>query len=375
MITDLPAPGEAMDGGVQAVSSYLVQELVLNPGIELHVLTFRAGQERVEDHQFAGYVQHLIPFSSFGTLTGFATDQLRLNNCLARIQPDVVHSQGGGHHGILAARSGFPFVTTIHGIQSEEAKYQSTLQKRLRTRLQAWLAKKYCIRNAEHTILISPYVASHYGTNLGGKSYLIPNPVDPRFFDIERREDTNRILFLGRLYALKGIKELILAAAELPRPQQTRIILGGSLADANYVAELRNLAERKNLSKSLTICGILSFTDVLDQLSRCTCLVLPSYQETAPMVIQEAMAAGVPVIASEIGGIPYQVIDKKTGFLIAPGDVGALADRLSILNADSSLRQEMGLAARQKAQSEYRAEIVAKKTFDVYETVVGQTRN
>lgn len=373
MIADLPAPGEATDGGVQAVSRYLVQELVRFPEVELHVLTFRDGHIATQEREFADYVQHVIPFGALGTLTGYAEDQKNLNKRLARIKPDVVHSQGGGHHGILATRSGYPAITTIHGIQTEEAGFQSTLNKRLRTRVQAWLARRHCIQNAKHTILISPYVAEHYGNALAGNRYMIPNPVDSRFFEVVRREKPNRFLFLGRLYALKGVRELILAAANLPHSQEIEIVLGGSLADRKYVAELRSLAAQKKMSDSMQIRGLLTFPELLDELALCTCLVLPSYQETAPMVIQEAMAAGAPVIASNICGIPYQITDGRTGLLVPPGDIDALTNRLERMNSNAEMRQSMSNAARRNAQSEYRADVVAGKTLDAYRKVIEQS--
>jgi glycosyltransferase involved in cell wall biosynthesis len=374
MIADLPAPGESMDGGVQAVSRYLVQELVRLREIELHVITFGAGQKTMQEREYTDYVQHIIPLGGLGTLSGYAEDQKNLNKCLARIRPDIVHSQGAGHQGILAARSGYPAITTIHGIQAKEAGFQSTLKKRLRTHVQSWLARRHCIYNAKHTILISPYVAEHYGGALAGFRYMIPNPVDSRFFEVARREEPNRFLFLGRLYALKGVRELILAVAQLPHSQEIQIVLGGSPADRKYVAELRCLAERRKMSESLQIRGLLTFPEILDELAKCTCLVLPSYQETAPMVVQEAMAAGAPVIASNICGIPYQITDGQTGLLIPPGDIGALAERLESMNSNPEMRQSMSNAARRKAQSEYRADVVARKTLDAYRKVIQQSR-
>ena len=370
MITDLPDSGEPVDGGVQAVSSCLVTELARLESIDLHVVTFRLGLQSPRTVNRENYVHHLIPVGRLGTITGFAVDQARLNHALAEIRPDVVHSQGAGHLGILAARSKFPCVTTIHGIQSREASFQPTLHRRLRSHLQSWLANYHCIRRATHTILISPYVAEHYGTQLGGRHYSIPNPVDAGFFDVVRHEEPNRILFLGRLYALKGIHNLIRAAEKLSLDDKLHITLAGSIADVKYVEELRALAKQLGLADSLHIAGILPITEVQAEYSRCSCLVLPSYQETAPMVIQEAMASGVPVIASNICGIPHQVIDGRTGFLVPAGDVDALAHRLELLLSDSNMRQEMGIAARKKAKTEYWPAAVAQRTLEVYRQVL-----
>ena len=88
------------------------------------------------------------------------------------------------------------------------------------------------------------------------------------------------------------------------------------------------------------------------------------------MVIQEAMASGVPVVASNICGIPYQVLGGKTGFLTQPGNVDDLSARIRELLQNKSLRQEFGLAARKQAQTEFHADSVAHRTIDVYRAIL-----
>jgi glycosyltransferase involved in cell wall biosynthesis len=84
------------------------------------------------------------------------------------------------------------------------------------------------------------------------------------------------------------------------------------------------------------------------------------------MIIQEAMAAGLPVIATDICGIPYQVEDGRSGSLFSPGDVESLADKLNALLSSKALRERYSGAARLRAEAEYRASTVAEKTIDVY---------
>ena len=366
MIADHPETGDKIDGGVQAVTSYLVHAMTQFQEIELHVLSFRLGIDRVTVKVETNYVRYSIPFSRFGTLTGFIRDQATLNACLATIRPDVVHSQGGGHDGIVAKRSIFPTVVTIHGILSQEAGLLPGLRRRMRTRIQGWMGERYYIRHASHTILISPYVADHYGPALSGKRYLIPNPVEPRFFNVVRRETPGRILFVGRLCARKGVKDLLLAVSRMAKFSDLHVVLAGSVADKQYVSELRAEVCRLNMTEIVDFRGILRTEELLEELSQCACLVLPAHQETAPMVIQEAMASGVPIVASNICGIPYQVDDGKTGFLVPPGDIEALADRLSTLLSNGAMREQFGAAARLRAENEYRAATVARKTLDVY---------
>lgn len=370
MLADYPESGSLIDGGLQAVTSYLVDAMVQLREVELHVISFRPGIDRVKFTKESNFFRYSLPLARFGTLTGFFKDQSTLNSCLKTIRPDIVHSQGGGHHGIIAKRTGLPTVVTIHGIHSQEAAFLPGFKKRLRARLEGWMGEQYYIRRASHTILVSRYVADHYGPVMSGKQHLIPNPVDPRFFNVARRETVTTILFAGRLYELKGVRELLLAASKLQNSDNLRIVLAGSTKDRNYVEKLKADISQLNFSRIVKFRGILPTEKLLDELSRCSCLVLPSFQETAPMVIQEAMAAGVPVIASNICGIPYQVIEGETGFLVPPGDIETLADRLDRLLSNRPMREKFGAAAKKRAEDEYRAATIARKTVDVYREIL-----
>ena len=88
------------------------------------------------------------------------------------------------------------------------------------------------------------------------------------------------------------------------------------------------------------------------------------------MVIQEAMAVGLPIIASRVGGTPYQVRDGETGFLVDARDICALATRISTLLSDQAMRKSFGKAAKALAEKEYRADTIARKTLDVYRQIL-----
>jgi glycosyltransferase involved in cell wall biosynthesis len=366
MVADLPLPGEPIDGGVQAVTSYLVEALSKSPEVELHVISFRPGLDGIRTLRADGIARYLIPYGRLGTLTVYAADQRNLEKCLRDIAPQLVHSQGGGHEGIVAKRAGYPTVVTIHGILGEEVAYVSGRAARMRTRIQSWLSDFYCIRRATNTIMISPYVAEHYRGALAGRTYLVPNPVHEQFFRLVRREVPGKVLFAGRLCARKGVRELLQAAGRIRTHDALQLVLAGSLADREYVDQLRSDARRLGIEDKVEFRGSLTADELLSQLSECSCLVLPSFQETAPMVIQEAMAAGVPVVASNICGIPFQIDDGRTGFLVPAGDVVTLSARIGQLLEDAALRQRLGQAARLKAEERYRADAVARMTIGVY---------
>ncbi len=95
-------------------------------------------------------------------------------------------------------------------------------------------------------------------------------------------------------------------------------------------------------------------------------MVITSYQETAPLVISEAMATGTPVIASRISGIPYMVSEGKSGFLIDPHNPVEIADKIKKVLDDSSLRKKFSGESRQIAASRWKSEVISNRLLDVY---------
>ena len=95
-------------------------------------------------------------------------------------------------------------------------------------------------------------------------------------------------------------------------------------------------------------------------------LLLPSESEGLPYSILEAMACGVPVIASSVGGIPEAVVDDKTGILVPPGDPAALTCAISSLVGDPDRRREFGVEARARTASHFDAAVMARQFEDLY---------
>jgi glycosyltransferase involved in cell wall biosynthesis len=154
------------------------------------------------------------------------------------------------------------------------------------------------------------------------------------------------------------------------RSRKLELVLAGAVTDKGYVRRLKDEAARSGIGEAVQFRGLLGEQELLEELGRAAVLVLPSYQETAPMVVVEAMAAGVPVIATHVGGTGYLVEDGRTGFLVPPGDIDALSDKLLTLLSDASLRRAFGAAAKTRATETYHADNVARRTVDAYRQVL-----
>jgi glycosyltransferase involved in cell wall biosynthesis len=373
MIADYPLDRDRIDGGVQAVVTYLVDALKDFSEIDLHIITFKRGSNRKLFQKRNGFYLHVLPKQRFGFSTFLFYDQFNLKRCLSRIKPHIVHAQGQGAPGYMALKSGYPAIVTFHGIIEEEVKYTTVFSRRIRTKLRSLLYERYCVKNASNTILISPYLEEYFGNNLQGTVHHIANPVKDAFFKLENSEEPGRILFAGRITPRKGVTDLLEALFIAKTERPVRLILAGSLSDSKYVQMVKSYVYGHGMENYVTFTDLLSESEILQEFALCSFLVLPSYQETAPMVIQQAMAAGKPVVASSICGIPHQVEDGATGLLFKPNDTATLSRHLEILLENHALRKAMGQKARQKAMLYYHANEVARETIRVYRHVLAGT--
>lgn len=163
------------------------------------------------------------------------------------------------------------------------------------------------------------------------------------------------LLVLGRLGKLKGSYDLLQAVARIA-PQFPDLVL-----DMGGDGELEQVASRARelgIERHVRLLGWVRGADKDRHLQAARIYLLPSYNEGLPMSVLEAMAAGLPVITTPVGGIPEAVSDGVEGFLVQPGDVAQLAERLTQLLHDDALARQMGLAARHKIEQTFSAEAI-----------------
>ena len=168
-----------------------------------------------------------------------------------------------------------------------------------------------------------------------------------RFRGVEPAGDVSgdgvRVVMIGRLADGKGFEDLLAAVDRMEADLSVYLVGDGPLRES-LVAEI----EDRGLSETVHMLGYRE--DVPAILAASDVAVLPSYREGTPRVLTEAMASGLPVVATDIAGIPEQISDGENGFLIEPGDIDALVDRLEQLTSDPALREEFGTAGRDRVE-------------------------
>ncbi|WP_395406744.1 glycosyltransferase family 4 protein [Pseudoduganella sp. UC29_106] len=172
------------------------------------------------------------------------------------------------------------------------------------------------------------------------------------------------VLSLGRLGKRKGSYDLLEAAARvLPSAPAVELRLGGD----GELDAVRARAAQLGMADHLNLLGWVNGERKEQQLAGAMLYALPSYNEGLPMSVLEAMAAGLPVLATPVGGIPEAVSDGVEGFLVEPGDVEALAARLAQLLQDEALAQRMGAAARHKVETTFSSQAVLPRVEKMYQ--------
>ncbi len=171
------------------------------------------------------------------------------------------------------------------------------------------------------------------------------------FCPAPRNEDPRgraRVIFVGSLIPKKGVQDLIKAMGD-PEFSNTSLTIVG---DGYYADNLKDLAREKLDSRRIIWKGITPPREVARLMRQSDILVLPSYTEGSPNVVKEAMASGLPVIGTRVGGVPDLVSDGETGLLYEPGDIEALRDCLLKLLKDEDLRVEMGRLSKKKLEQD-----------------------
>ena len=180
----------------------------------------------------------------------------------------------------------------------------------------------------------------------------------------EKQYDNHKVLFLGRLCREKGIGELLACVPGLAEKiPDFHLYLGGIWEDD----ELHQMAEQDQ--EHITWLGWVSGEEKQKWLRECRMLVLPSYFEGQSVSLLEAMAYYCGIVASDTGGIPQMIEQRKTGLLVPPKDADALQAGILRLLQDDALCENLGTAAREKVEREFGIEENMRELIAIYEAL------
>lgn len=294
---------------------------------------------------------------------------------LRRERPAIVHTHESkaGFLGRWAARSaGCPsLVHTPHGhvfyghfppARTALFTMLERITARVTTRLVALTPREIEEHLARGVGRREQWVAIHSGVALEAFRAAVPDPEGLRR-DLGTPPGALLVGSVGRLARIKRYQDLILALAHLGRPEVVCLLIG----DGPEAAALAAVARQAGVSERVRLLGWRE--DIPRILAALRVFVLPSANEGMGRVLVEAMAAGVPVVATRVGGIPSVVADGECGLLVEPGDVAGLAGAIGKLLADPSLARRMGAAGRRRAAA-YSVESMVERLDALYREIL-----
>ena len=288
-----------------------------------------------------------------------------LTRALRNFSPDLVstHTAKAGALGrAAAAYLGLPAVHTPHGLPlrgrfSAPAAWLFARSERLSAR---WCRAIVCVSEAERQLGLAHRIAPP------DRMVVIHNGVRDVPAELRARPEREplRICSVARLERPKDFATLITALGQIKNREWTLDLVG----DGPLEAHIRSLAAGAGLANRVPFLGYVP--DPAKVYAEAGMFVLVSRSEAFPRSILEAMRAGLPLVASNVGGIPEAVDHGVTGVLVPPRDAPALAEAIAALQASPERRAEMGAQARAAFAARFRLEQTVEKTLTLYQSLV-----
>jgi glycosyltransferase involved in cell wall biosynthesis len=330
-----------------------IDQVVLNP-----FARDPEGSELAEVLQPIAYAAHRA--KSFRDLPRLRRWLLRQATHFA---PSIVHVQLFHAEVLVALGSRVP--GAIHVLTHQHGDFLRVQRRRLHHQLDRLAVRRYDV-----VVAISDSVRTTVtaGRRSPKNVVCIPNAWDGA--PLPRAESLKSIVCVANFRLEKG-HDVLLRAFQLvlrDHPDAVLTLLG----DGKLRAQLQHEVADLGISGAVRFEGFVS--DVWPHLAGASVAVVPSLYEALGIAVIEAMAAGVPVVASDVGGIPELVIPGATGILVPPGNPVALAQELSALLHDAESRERMGRAARDAAKKLHISKMV-EAYFDLYERLLVDQRS
>lgn len=368
-----PLSADCIKGGVEASVYGLVQELAKNHIVDVFDVPRVGERDRVE--RYGNLTIHR--YANPGTHNKDAV--LRLKEMLRDIialGPEVCHVHGTSSLSkqiyFALRQHGIKMMLTVHGIVKEEKK-QSLLRKPSLKALYQYIVQsrdeRELLEVAPKIIVDTVYVEDKlkaYGLHHVPEMYVIPQGIDERFYTIKCNPKSNIVLSVGGIGARKGHIYTVEMYNKLrERNVDAKLHIIGAATEKTYLELLQQKIADSKYKADISLEVNLPREELFKAYAEAKLFVLHSREESQGIVFAEAMATGLPVVATKVGGIPYVVADGKSGLLCPFGDVDAMAEMVEKLMTDDALWKQYSDEAR-KIATNYNWKQIAEMILKLY---------
>ncbi len=275
-------------------------------------------------------------------------------HCVTR-RPDLVYIHVGSNaslyrEGFLVLLAKLHLRTVVTHFHAGDVELYYSRQ----SRLGRWFIRT-AIGTSNSVIAVSTSTANSIrDISRSDEIVVIPNAIDTAAFRPRESRDIGpvRLLFVGAVGKLKGERDLLRALAKLRSSRlDLKVSIVGFGAGSLY-DECRHLG----ISDMIEFLGPVAVDQMRERYAAADIFVLPTYAEGMPMSVLEAMASGLAIVTTQVGGIPELIDNGENGFMVEPGDIDGLASQIQELAEDPQLRRRLGQAARRKAVNDFDSE-------------------
>jgi glycosyltransferase involved in cell wall biosynthesis len=315
------------------IATYNLAKQLAKRGHEIHVITFH--DEGLPNYNKEnGFYIHRISRPEIRGIAGIIFF-LKIFLKIHTINPDIVQTQDliMGTPAYLSKKIlRIPFIVWCQG----NDVYCPDRYGRITTKL--------ILQNAIATLALTENMRKKLKTIYDTEIYIVPNGIDLEEYNdvpifLERKPSTKNILFVGSMYPIKGVQYLITAMKnihiEIP---EARLILVG---DGEERDRLAALSIKLGIQKYVQFIGKVPHETVKTFMQQADVIVLPSLSEGLPNVLLEAMACGLPIVASRVGGIPDIITNDTNGYLVEVKNIDDIANKIILLLQDDVLRKKI----------------------------------
>ncbi len=347
----------------------LLQGFACLSEMEIHVVSCTQQPMRESPEKLAPNIWfHSLHVPNLGWLkTGYQGCVRAIRRKIHELKPDIVHGQGTEREcGLGAIFSGYPNVLTIHGNMRLVAKVNHA-----RPFTFNWLAARleaFTVPRTDGVVCITNYTRQAVARDRV-RTWVVANAVDEKFFAIEPAPGPERvILCVGHITVRKNQNAFVRALDRIIGEFPLRLVCLG-LAGENdpYAQEFRQLSATRPWIEHVRWADR---PELRERLRTATLLALPSLEDNCPMAVLEAMAAGVPVVAANVGGIPDLIAEGVTGLLCDPLKESSMADAVKRALGNAERSMALARTARAKARQLFCPEIVGRRHLEIYREVL-----
>lgn len=361
----------------------LAHPLSAQDNIELHIITYSSKITNdltvVQDQINFYIIKYAIPFINKGfpqffpwhKMTWYARLTSKIMNLVDELKPDIVHAHGTEDaYALCAIRSRYPYIITLQGIIKDYFKASPSIPHYFQKQIE-----RYTIKNGRifggRTLYDNNFVTS---INANAKVFYCPEAINPTYFDTSWKPDKTspEILFIGSVCDRKGVKVLIDAFIQIHKKiKDLKLVMIGS-GNKSYIEQIREKLIRDNCDHKVHFLGFLKPEEIAANLAHASVFVLPTYMDNSPNSLIEAMAVGVPIVTTDVGGIPSIITDGVNGLLVPSREPEKLASTILYILENAEKSAQFSINAKETAFERSYPPNVVKTMTDVYYQAIDQ---